>query len=814
MLPVAVLAAVGIFSLRQDKILAQHEAVERAQAIADDLLPKIWAELTAMKNPAELEHQAFKVDRAGRLIFPPPNLPLDPEPFNLAELDSEQAKLWRLAQTLEANPTEITSAVRAFHDLIDSKPPPPFVAAAHYGLGLLLARAGKFKDAAQMFELLLEKYPDAIGESGLPLAPLARWKLLELVNLGVPTPFLSVNSFCDNVVYEPTPLTPYFLELLSTQPTSATNGIQKWQQLWEEHELSRRLYAAARVRLPPAPFDLATPEPGVSPPTTETGGIRSAAVGGLSERVVVPRFIWFSTSNAWPRDFSAVALPTKLDANWQDRHWLGIRYDDVPSGVGDDMMKTLFYKLRASGRARTRTITLDNETSTINQNRARPIFGPPRRSQNHVTVVFTGPATNLASILEVPLSNHWYVCRLESEIGSAIRALVDDTKQIPEYFGIEIELAGKKLTQSAPDLRAWHYYHYGGKGGGVKKQYGNALATDIPASPVQLGIWRSELATNVLASAIKSEQGTEQLKVNVYLTSPATLFERESTRVFWFGSLIAVSAAAAFMGLIAAWRAFTRQQQLSEMKSNFVSSVSHELRAPIASVRLMAESLERGKIHEPQKQGEYFRFIGQESRRLSALIDNVLDFSRIEQGRKEYEFEPTDLLALTAQTVKLMETYATERQVALELVPNLQPATCNLQLNLDGRAIQQALVNLLDNAIKHSPPGASVTVGLESPTDRSAGFQPAGSRSIPASNARVLQLWVEDRGEGIPPEEHQKIFERFYRLGTELRRETQGVGIGLSIVQHIVEAHGGRVLVRSAVGQGSRFTIELPLRSS
>src|SRR5205085_11638514 len=151
---------------------------------------------------------------------------------------------------------------------------------------------------------------------------------------------------------------------------------------------------------------------------------------------------------------------------------------------------------------------------------------------------------------------------------------------------VGIELAGKKSTRPASDLRVWHYYHYAGKPGGVKKQYGNALATGIPVSPAQLSIWRSELATNILASAIKSEQVIEQLKVNVYLTSPATLFERESARTFWFGSLIAVSAAAALMGLIAAWSAFTRQQQLSEMKSNFVSSVSHELRAPIVSVRL------------------------------------------------------------------------------------------------------------------------------------------------------------------------------------------------------------------------------------
>src|SRR5256885_7887314 len=135
------------------------------------------------------------------------------------------------------------------------------------------------------------------------------------------------------------------------------------------------------------------------------------------------------------------------------------------------------------------------------------------------------------------------------------------------------------------------------------------------------------------------------------------------------------------------------------MKSNFVASVSHELRAPIASVRLMAESLERGKITDPPKQHEYYRFIGQECRRLSSLIENILDFSRIEQGRKQYEFEPTDLLALVQETVKLMETYGIERQVSLILkLPDHQPSTTDYQLSLNDRTIQQTLINLLNNA--------------------------------------------------------------------------------------------------------------------
>ncbi|MGC3960251.1 MAG: HAMP domain-containing sensor histidine kinase [Verrucomicrobiota bacterium] len=315
-----------------------------------------------------------------------------------------------------------------------------------------------------------------------------------------------------------------------------------------------------------------------------------------------------------------------------------------------------------------------------------------------------------------------------------------------------------------------------------------------------MGTWTArysdDAATKILASATRAEAGLDLLQVNVILTSPTALFESQRTRAVSFGLLITTAAVAALIGLVAARRAFHRQLHLSEMKSNFVSSVSHELRAPIASVRLLAESLERGKISEPAKQHEYFRFIGQECRRLSALIENVLDFSRIEQGRKQYEFEPTDLSALGEQTVKLMQSYAEERGVKLEM-SNVQRPMSNVELNVDGRSIQQALVNLIDNAIKHSPKDATVIVTLE---DADLNSQP-----------QTLNLSVSDTGPGIPVSEREKIFERFYRLGSELRRETQGVGIGLSIVKHVVEAHGGCVRVESEVGKGSRFTIELPL---
>jgi signal transduction histidine kinase len=297
----------------------------------------------------------------------------------------------------------------------------------------------------------------------------------------------------------------------------------------------------------------------------------------------------------------------------------------------------------------------------------------------------------------------------------------------------------------------------------------------------------------VLASAAHAENGRELLKVSLHLTKPELLYARQKQRVIWFGLLIIVSTAAAIIGLISAWRSFQKQERLAELKDNFVSSVSHELRAPIASVRLMAEGLERGRVNDPAKVREYHHFIVQECQRLSALIQNVLDFSRIDQGRKQYEFEVADAVRLVEETVKAMEPSAMERQIRL----CFSPATSAINAVIDARAIQQALVNLIDNAVKHSSPGSEVAVGV---ITRNSATPP------------VLEIAVEDRGEGIAKSEHERIFERFYRVGSELRRQTPGAGIGLSIVKHIVDAHGGRVRVESEPGKGSRFTIEIPLK--
>ena len=281
-----------------------------------------------------------------------------------------------------------------------------------------------------------------------------------------------------------------------------------------------------------------------------------------------------------------------------------------------------------------------------------------------------------------------------------VRALENSEVKLPGYLGVAAWLEGEPLTLPA----RWSP----GRGTNSAPQ----MLAEANGGLSDLGKPRKGAAgTEVEAEGLPSRP---RFVLRLYVADPALMFSSYRRHALLLAGLVAASAFAALIGVVASWRAFQRQLRLNELKSNFVSSVSHELRAPIASVRLMAESLERGKVAEVPKQQEYFRFIVQECRRLSALIENVLDFSRIEQGRKQYDFEPTDLVALTQQTVKLMETYGAERGVKLLLrLPDSQLSPPTPQPSADGKALQQALVNLIDNALKHSPKGDTVTVGLE-----------------------------------------------------------------------------------------------------
>jgi signal transduction histidine kinase len=243
-----------------------------------------------------------------------------------------------------------------------------------------------------------------------------------------------------------------------------------------------------------------------------------------------------------------------------------------------------------------------------------------------------------------------------------------------------------------------------------------------------------------------------------------------------------------FGGLVLTYRSVNKQVALARLKSDFVSNVSHELRTPLALIRLYAETLELGRITTNEKKNEYYSIIRKESERLTALINNILDFSRIEAGRKEYDFRETDIAELVRNTLDSYRYQIEQQGFALEeqIDPGI-PA-----VKVDREAIARALVNLVNNALKYSDSEKFLGVRLY-------------------RDQQLLKLEVSDRGIGIERHEQARIFEKFYRTCDPLVHNTKGSGLGLSLVRHITRAHGGEVEVESTPGRGSKFTLSLPL---
>jgi two-component system phosphate regulon sensor histidine kinase PhoR len=265
---------------------------------------------------------------------------------------------------------------------------------------------------------------------------------------------------------------------------------------------------------------------------------------------------------------------------------------------------------------------------------------------------------------------------------------------------------------------------------------------------------------------------------DAFLTLDAQLFRQR-----WLIGGTAAFMSAALGGIL---YVLARQRRLNAMMSNFVASVSHELRAPIASMGLLAERLGDGRISGAEEQARYHQLLCGESRRISATIENVLAFSRRERDRRVHEHELSDLTALLRDTVAIIKPLAEERQVSVEMsLPDK-----SVERELDPIAIRQAVLNLLDNALKFSPPGGRIHLTLR---------EEKGDALIT----------VCDEGPGIPPAERSRIFEPFYRIGSELRRETPGIGIGLAIVRDAAAAHRGEVRVNGAAGGGAEFVLVL-----
>jgi signal transduction histidine kinase/tetratricopeptide (TPR) repeat protein len=251
-------------------------------------------------------------------------------------------------------------------------------------------------------------------------------------------------------------------------------------------------------------------------------------------------------------------------------------------------------------------------------------------------------------------------------------------------------------------------------------------------------------------------------------------------------SVLVVIIAILFGGVLAI-RSTAKELRLAKLKSEFVSTVSHEFRTPLTSIRYLAELLQRGRVDEESKKQVYYETITHESERLSRLIENILDFSKIEAGMKEYEFGATDVVEMCRDVVSRFQ----EQVAAQEFVIDSEISEELPKIFADRDALARALFNLLDNAVKYSGDNRKIEFRA----------WPDGDR---------IFLKVMDKGVGIKREDRQKVFEKFYRSGDVQSSSIKGSGIGLTLVLHIARAHGGEVILDSEPGKGTEVTILLP----
>jgi signal transduction histidine kinase len=235
-------------------------------------------------------------------------------------------------------------------------------------------------------------------------------------------------------------------------------------------------------------------------------------------------------------------------------------------------------------------------------------------------------------------------------------------------------------------------------------------------------------------------------------------------------------------------RDVNRDIRMTEVRSQFIASVSHELKTPLTAIRMFAETLALGRSRDERARGEYLETIVNESERLARLVDNVLDFSKIEQGKKIYRLRPTMLDDVARSAVRAMQFPLAEQGFQLRL--SVQEEMPELQADAD--AMQQAILNLLTNAMKYSGDSREIDLRL-------------------ATRNGDAVIEVADHGLGMAPDEQKHVFEKFYRAPSHESRLIAGTGLGLTLVAHIAKAHGGRVTVESAPGEGSTFSILIPI---
>lgn len=305
-------------------------------------------------------------------------------------------------------------------------------------------------------------------------------------------------------------------------------------------------------------------------------------------------------------------------------------------------------------------------------------------------------------------------------------------------------------------------------------------------------------------------------EIAAYLINPAKLTQAAHTTKLTLGLLIAVLLLAIGIGSWLIVRSLSLELRLARQKTDFVSNVSHELKTPLTSIRMFSELLAEGRVTDATKQRSYLNIITAEAARLTRLINNVLDFSRMESGEKKYNFQPCDLTEVVRATAETFRPHLEASGFNFECELSSTPVS----IRGDADALSQIIVNLLSNAEKYSVPPERRAPARPVDDDVSQEAEPVldvppkeialqlTQKQSPLPHAEIRVL---DRGSGVPRGSEEKVFEKFYRAHDSLGSGIQGSGLGLTIARQIARAHGGDVVYEPREGGGSCFILRLPL---